>query len=103
MTFFGYAVSDMTRTWLPYQGVIFVLVMMFMPAGLFSIGKWWSSNRGRFRVARLSGVLSGWVVGFAVAAAGFVCLCEFLALRLALDYTSKLTDGGARSARHRVG
>src|SRR3546814_15522804 len=54
MTFFGYAVSDMTRTWLLYQGVIFVLVMMFMPAGLFSIGKWWSSNRGRFSVARLS-------------------------------------------------
>src|SRR3546814_20472711 len=24
MTFFGYAVSDMTRTWLLYQGVIFV-------------------------------------------------------------------------------
>src|SRR3546814_10351844 len=35
MTFFGYAVSDMTRTWLLYQGGIFVLVMMFMPAGLF--------------------------------------------------------------------
>src|SRR3546814_3922283 len=62
---------------------------------LFSIGKWWSSNRGRFSVARLSGVLSGWVVGCAVAAAGFVFLCEFLALILALDYQSKLTDGAA--------
>src|SRR3546814_843198 len=35
MTFFGYAVSDMTRTVFLYQGGIFVLVMMFMPAGLF--------------------------------------------------------------------
>src|SRR3546814_16323073 len=85
----------MTRTGLLYQGVICVLVIMFMPAGLFSIGKWWSSNRGRFSVARLSGVLSGWVVGCAVAAAGFVFLCEFLALILALDYQSKLTDGAA--------
>ncbi|NYT84708.1 branched-chain amino acid ABC transporter permease [Pollutimonas harenae] len=95
MTFFGYAVSDMTRTWLLYQGVIFVLVMMFLPAGLFSIGKWWSSNRGRFSTARLSGVLSGWVIGCAVAAAGFVFLCEFLALILALDYQSQLTAGAA--------
>ena len=34
MTFFGYAVSDATQSWLLYQGVLFVLVMMFMPAGL---------------------------------------------------------------------
>lgn len=34
MTFFGYAVSDATRSWLLYQGVLFVLVMMFMPSGL---------------------------------------------------------------------
>ncbi|AEC21336.1 putative permease component of branched-chain amino acid transport system [Pusillimonas sp. T7-7] len=95
MTFFGYAVSDMTRTWLLYQGVIFVLVMMFMPAGLFSIGKWWSGNRRRFSAARLTGVLSGWVIGCIVAAAGFVFLCEFLALILALDYQSQLAEGAA--------
>jgi branched-chain amino acid transport system permease protein len=34
MTFFGYAVSDATSSWLLYQGVLFVLVMMFAPAGL---------------------------------------------------------------------
>jgi branched-chain amino acid transport system permease protein len=34
MTFFGYAVSDATQSWLLYQGVLFVLVMMFAPAGL---------------------------------------------------------------------
>ncbi|MBS0454115.1 MAG: branched-chain amino acid ABC transporter permease [Proteobacteria bacterium] len=34
MSFFGYAVSDATQSWLLYQGVLFVLVMMFMPAGL---------------------------------------------------------------------
>ncbi|MDP3085187.1 MAG: branched-chain amino acid ABC transporter permease [Rubrivivax sp.] len=34
MTFFGYAVSDVTRSWLLYQGVLFVLVMMYVPAGL---------------------------------------------------------------------
>ena len=34
MTFFGYAVSDLTRSWLLYQGILFVLVMMYMPDGL---------------------------------------------------------------------
>lgn len=34
MTFFGYAVSDATQSWLLYQGVLFVLVMLFMPTGL---------------------------------------------------------------------
>lgn len=34
MTFFGYAASDLTRSWLLYQGILFVLVMMFMPTGL---------------------------------------------------------------------
>jgi len=34
MTFFGYAVSDLTQSWLLYQGILFVGVMMFMPSGL---------------------------------------------------------------------
>jgi branched-chain amino acid transport system permease protein len=33
MTFFGYVVSDLTQSWLLYQGILFVLVMMFMPSG----------------------------------------------------------------------
>jgi branched-chain amino acid transport system permease protein len=38
MTFFGYVVSDATQAWLLYQGVLFVLVMMFMPEGLVGLG-----------------------------------------------------------------
>lgn len=34
MTFFGYAVSDVTQSWLLYQGILFVLVMMYVPTGL---------------------------------------------------------------------
>ncbi len=34
MTFFGYAVSDATQSWLLYQGIVFVLVMMYAPDGL---------------------------------------------------------------------
>jgi branched-chain amino acid transport system permease protein len=34
MTFFARVTSDLTRSWLLYQGLIFVLVMLFSPEGL---------------------------------------------------------------------
>jgi branched-chain amino acid transport system permease protein len=34
MTFFARAMSDLTRSWLLYQGLLFVLVMLFLPEGL---------------------------------------------------------------------
>ncbi|CDM23812.1 Branched-chain amino acid transport system permease protein LivM [Castellaniella defragrans 65Phen] len=93
MTFFGYAVSDLTRTWLLYQGVIFVLVMMFMPAGLFSIGRWWRTHRDRHSPGRLGAVFAGWACGCLLAAAGLVFLVEMLAVVLAQDYQSLLVAG----------
>jgi branched-chain amino acid transport system permease protein len=95
MTFFGYAVSDLTRTWLLYQGVIFVLVMMFMPAGLFSISSWWTTQRGRYAPAVLLRVLATWIVGCLLAACGFVIIVELSAHILAQDYQSLLVPGAA--------
>lgn len=37
MTFFARVTSDLTRSWLLYQGLIFVLVMLFAPEGLGGI------------------------------------------------------------------
>ncbi|MEZ5818768.1 MAG: branched-chain amino acid ABC transporter permease [Hyphomicrobiaceae bacterium] len=34
MTFFARVTSDLTRSWLLYQGLIFVLIMLFAPTGL---------------------------------------------------------------------
>jgi branched-chain amino acid transport system permease protein len=34
MTFFARVTSDLTRSWLLYQGMIFVLVMLFVPEGI---------------------------------------------------------------------
>jgi branched-chain amino acid transport system permease protein len=34
MTFFARVTSDLTRSWLLYQGVIFVIVMLFVPDGI---------------------------------------------------------------------
>ncbi len=37
MTYFGRVASDLTRSWLLYQGLVFVLVMLFAPSGLGGI------------------------------------------------------------------
>ena len=44
MTFFGNAASDLTQSWLLYQGLLFVLVMMFMPTGLAGLVLAWSAQ-----------------------------------------------------------
>ena len=53
MTFFGYAVSDLTQSWLLYQGTLFVLVMMFMPTGLAGIFGLFGALRRRHGLAAL--------------------------------------------------
>jgi branched-chain amino acid transport system permease protein len=53
MTFFGYAVSDLTQSWLLYQGVLFVVVMLFMPEGLAGLAGKFSSLHRRFGMASL--------------------------------------------------
>jgi branched-chain amino acid transport system permease protein len=53
MTFFGYAVSDATQSWLLYQGTLFVLVMIFMPTGLAGLFGHLSHLQRRFGVSAL--------------------------------------------------
>lgn len=53
MTFFGYAISDLTRSWLLYQGILFVLVMMFMPQGLAGLFGMAGDLRRRLGMAAL--------------------------------------------------
>jgi branched-chain amino acid transport system permease protein len=65
MTFFGYAVSDLTQSWLLYQGILFVLVMMFMPSGLTGLVGTTARLRRRFGLARLLPLVA-WSVGAAL-------------------------------------
>lgn len=78
MAFFGYVTADLTRSWLLYQGVIFVLVMMFLPRGI--VGELQASieaaRDGRLRV-RPGRVLAG-VVALAAVATGAVIAVEVL-------------------------
>lgn len=78
MTFFGYAVSDLTRSWLLYQGILFVLVMMFMPDGLAGLFAKAAALRRRRGVAGLLPVLLLSVLAAAALAAGLAFVVETL-------------------------
>ena len=94
MTFFGYAVSDATRSWLLYQGMLFVLVMMFVPAGLTGL----FGTAGRL-AARRGWPFAGSVGALAVvatlsAAAGVVFAVEMLQRLCSHDYRSLAVMAG---------
>jgi branched-chain amino acid transport system permease protein len=88
MTFFGYAVSDATRSWLLYQGMLFVLVMMYVPSGL----------SGLFNAAARLADRRGWPLAVSVsalamaaalcAAGGVVFTVEMLQRLCSHDYRS---------------
>lgn len=86
MTFFGYAVSDLTRSWLLYQGIIFVLVMMFMPTGLSGLAGLVGRLRERHGLARAAAVLALALAGALLFAAGAVFLVELLQRLFSQDY-----------------
>ena len=86
MTFFGYVVSDLTRSWLLYQGILFVLVMMFMPAGLAGALQWWQAGRRqRGALALLPGVAL-WLLTVLLLAGGTVFLVEILQRLFSQDF-----------------
>lgn len=86
MTFFGYAVSDLTQSWLLYQGLLFVLVMLFMPsgmAGMFSaLGLW----RRRFGLVPLLPVVVMAVSAALLLTGGTAFLVEMLQRMFSHDY-----------------
>lgn len=88
MTFFGYAVSDLTRSWLLYQGIIFVLVMMFMPTGLSGLAGLTRRLRERHGARPLVAVFILAVVGAVMLTAGVVFLVELLQRLFSQDYRS---------------
>jgi len=86
MTFFGYAVSDATQSWLLYQGVLFVLVMMFAPAGLsglFGAGARLVERTGWRRAAGVAALVAGAAL---LLAAGGVFAVEMLQRLCSHDY-----------------
>jgi branched-chain amino acid transport system permease protein len=88
MTFFGYAVSDATRSWLLYQGVLFVLVMMFVPLGLTGLVSSTGALWRRHGAARALPFVALMVVATVLTSAAMVFLVEMLQRLFSHDYRS---------------
>nr|WP_319248742.1 branched-chain amino acid ABC transporter permease [uncultured Celeribacter sp.] len=93
MTFFGHVASDLTRVWLLYQGIIFVLVMMFLPRGLVGELVERIRNPSDEGLARTFSTLLARLASLAIAAFGAVFLIEFLQRVLSPEYRAGVIDG----------
>ena len=77
-----------------YQGILFVLVMMFMPEGLAGLFQKSSQLRRRIGWARLVPVLLACLVAAVLLAAGTVFVVELLQRLFSQDYRA-LANGAA--------
>ena len=97
MTFFGYAVSDLTQSWLLYQGILFVLVMMYMPDGLVGLWSRWPSWKERWGLGRLLGVSVAVLLLAGLAALSTVVLVELLQRWFSQDHQAMVQAAGGVS------
>lgn len=91
MTFFGHVTSDLTRSWLLYQGVIFVLVMMYLPRGIVGelMVRFGKGQRGQMNLGSACGRLAG----ILVASVGVVLTIELLQRFFSIDYKAARLGG----------
>lgn len=92
MTFFSHALSDLTRAWLLYQGILFVLVMMFFPGGLGGLLRL-AAGRRLYRAGPVAPALS--VAGVLLLGAGLVLAIELLQRIASPDYQALRVAGAA--------
>ncbi len=95
MTFFGYAVSDMTQSWLLYQGLLFVLVMMFMPTGLSGLAVLAISFAKRYGIRAVAPAAGLYLAAFAALTAAIVFLTELLGRVFSQDYKALAQAAGS--------
>lgn len=87
-TLFAFFVSDVTRSWLLYQGIIFVLVMLYAPLGIGGVVQAHVQHWSRLRWADLAPAyaLSGAVA--ACLAGAVVFLVEAFEVIFSTDYAA---------------
>lgn len=86
--FFAFLVSDLTRSWLFYQGLIFVLVMLYAPTG---IGGALTGHLHRWKAggsAQTAAPLAATLCGGLATAGGVVFLTEAVSVLFGLDYAA---------------
>ncbi len=94
MTFFGYAVSDLTQSWLLYQGIVFVAVMMFLPTGITGLGQLWKHDRDQLGVSRWLPIFLLALLALLLLSGGLVFLVELLQRVFSQDYRALAAANG---------
>ncbi|MES2945339.1 MAG: branched-chain amino acid ABC transporter permease [Pseudomonadota bacterium] len=88
MSFFGYAVSDLTQSWLLYQGILFVLVMMFMPTGLAGLSPVLGQLHRRFGLRAVLPLVLLCLVSACLLSGGAAFVIEIMQRVFSQDYRS---------------
>ena len=93
LTLFSFMASEMTRSWMLYQGLVFVLVMMFLPQGIGGAvhDLWTRRDRIDWRRAGAVGAIRG--AGIAALAAGTIFVVQFLEHAFASGYKAAVMRG----------
>lgn len=95
-TLFSFLISDLTRSWVFYQGLIFVLVMLYAPTGIGGVIQYHIRHWGQLNWARLAGPYAIAVLGGLLVAAGIVYLTETVAVLFGEEYAMRMrADEGA--------
>ena len=96
LTLTAFAVTNMTHIWLLYQGIVFVLLMMYAPGGFGGII---ARNIELYREGRLAALAGPYlfaVVPGVCLIAAVVFICEALSVILSREYAAKRVSGGGR-------
>lgn len=92
----AFAVTNITHLWLLYQGILFVLLMIYAPAGVGGIVVRNIQLYREGRLAALAGPYLFAVVPAASLMAAVVFLCEALSVLLSREYAAKRASSGGR-------
>jgi len=94
LTGFGNVFSDVTRLWLLYQGLAFVVVVMFLPAGI--VGSLLSSKKRPLREAIAN------TLAVLLCSASLIFLCESASILLSDSYASLRANQGGSWVSYRL-
>ncbi|WP_142590206.1 ABC transporter permease subunit [Pseudorhizobium halotolerans] len=95
-TFFSFLLSDVTRSWVFYQGLIFVLVMLYAPAGIGGVLQHHIRNRRQLDWSRLAGPYLVAILGGVLVVGGVVFLTETISVLFGEHY-ARLRQSAAES------
>ncbi|MCA8933176.1 MAG: branched-chain amino acid ABC transporter permease, partial [Rhodospirillaceae bacterium] len=93
-TLFAYLISDLTRSWLLYQGLIFVLVMLYAPTGIGGVVQYHARHWPRLDWSRLTGPYALGGLGGVLVAGAAVFLTETLSVLFDEPYAVARRDAG---------